>query len=137
MKTHVLRTSIVALLAAVAAHAQSSLPLRANIPFNFVAGNVTFNAGHYTVFQEKAGLIAVRSADRKANAYLLTGAVQSAGVQRASRMVFHRYGSTYILAEIWTSGDNRGRLAVVTRRERELAAKNKTPDDNIVIAATE
>ena len=45
MKTQVLRTSIVALLVAVAGHAQSTLQLHANIPFSFVAGRATLNAG--------------------------------------------------------------------------------------------
>ena len=57
MKTHVLRTSILAMLLAVAGHAQSPLPLRADILFNFVAGNATLNAGPYTVDQGHSGLI--------------------------------------------------------------------------------
>ncbi|HXR35825.1 MAG TPA: hypothetical protein VN754_07760 [Candidatus Binataceae bacterium] len=56
MKTQVLRTSILALLLAVAGHAQSSLPLHANIPFSFVAGSATLDAGPYTVDQGNAGL---------------------------------------------------------------------------------
>jgi len=118
MKTHVLRTSIVALLLAVAGQAQSSLPLRANIPFNFVAGGATLNAGRYTVDQGDAGLITVKAADGKATRHLFAATVHCAGKQTASRLVFHRYGDTYLLSQIWTEGNNCGRQVPVTVRER-------------------
>jgi hypothetical protein len=133
MKTQVLRTSIVALLVAVAGHAQSTLQLHANIPFSFVAGRATLNAGQYTVDQGK-GLITVKSVNGKANAFLLTATEQCGAIQTASRLVFHRYGDTYLLSQIWTRGDTCGRLAPVTRRERELAARQKTPDEIIILA---
>jgi hypothetical protein len=135
MKTHVLRTSILATMLAVAGYAQSTLPLRANIPFNFVAGSATLNAGPYIVDQGHSGLILMQSANGKASAYLFATAVQcTGGVQSASRLVFHRYGDTYLLSEIWTEGDNCGRQAPRTSRERELAAKHIAPDETIVLA---
>ena len=134
MKTHVLRTSIIALLVAVASHAQSNLALHANIPFSFVAGRATLNAGQYRVDQGNRGLITLKAANGKTNAFLLTATQQCGGIQTASRLVFHRYGNTYILSQIWTQGDNCGRQATVTKRERELAARQKAPDETIILA---
>ena len=134
MKTHVLRVSIVALLVAVAGHAQSSLPLHANIPFNFVAGSATLNAGLYTVDQGNAGLINMRTTDGETGTFLFAAAGECAGNQTASRLVFHRYGNTYLLSQIWTAGNNCGRQVPVTRRERELAARHRAPDETIVLA---
>jgi len=134
MKTHVLRTSILALLLTVAGHAQSTLPLRANIPFNFAAGRATLNAGQYSVDQSNSGLIAVKSANGKANAFLFAATVECAGNQAASRLVFHRYENTYRLSQVWTRGDKCGRQVPVSRRERELEASHAAPDETIVLA---
>jgi hypothetical protein len=135
MKTTVLRTSIIALLLAVAGRAQSTLPLRANIPFNFAAGGATLPAGAYTVNQDVSGLITLKSANGKANAFLLAAGVECAGNQSASRLVFNRYGDTYLLSQIWTRGDKCGRQMPASRRERELAARYAAPDETVILAA--
>jgi hypothetical protein len=134
MKTHALRTSILALLMAAAGHAQSSLPLNADIPFNFVAGNATLPAGRYTVNQGRSGMIALNAQALKASAFLNANTVECAGNQTASRLVFHRYGTTYLLFQIWTAGNDCGRQAPVTNRERELAARHTPPDETIILA---
>jgi hypothetical protein len=134
MKTHVLRTSILAIVLTVAGHAQSSLSLHANIPFNFVAGSTTLNAGEYIVDQRKAGLIDMKAEDGKSSAFLLTATVGCTGNQTASRLVFHRYGNTYLLSQVWTEGNECGRQVPVTSRERELSARHAAPDETIVLA---
>ena len=134
MKTQVLRTSIVALFAAVAGYAQSPLQLRANIPFDFVAGSRTLNAGEYIVDQTISGVISVKSDDGKTGAFVFAGTGRCAGKQTTSRLVFHRYGSTYLLSQVWTEGEKCGRDVPVTARERELAAKTRAPDGTVVVA---
>jgi hypothetical protein len=134
MKTHVLRTSIVAMLLAVAGHAQSTLPLNATIPFNFVAGGTTLNAGKYRVEQDTSGVIQVKSVDGKGHTFLFTVTGRCAGNQEASRLVFNRYGDTYLLSQIWTRGSNCDRLVPPDARERELAAGRKAADDTIIVA---
>jgi len=57
MKTQVLRTSIMALLVAAAGYAQSSTPLRTDIPFSFDKSHFsTKNAGEnaYSVMRQAA-----------------------------------------------------------------------------------
>ena len=134
MKTHLLRTSIMAVLIAAAAHAQSPVPFRVDIPFNFAAGSATLAAGRYEISQSKPGLIALQSRDGKAGALMLAPIVECAGVQTASKLVFHRYGSDYVLSQIWTAKENCGRQGTVSSRERKLAAGQKAPDETVVLA---
>jgi hypothetical protein len=76
----------------------------------------------------------MKSVDGKTSAFLFAPTTQSAGIQSASRLVFHRYGSTCVLSQIWTAGNNYGRQVPGTRRERELEARHISPDETIVIA---
>ena len=80
------------------------------------------------------GIIVVKSVEQKASAVIPTMPVESVDVQSASQLVFHRYGSTYVLSQIWTEGDSCGRQGAVSRRERELAARQKAPDETILVA---
>ena len=134
MKTNVLRTSIMAVLVAAAAHAQSFATLRFTIPFNFAAGNATLAAGTYTVNQSRPGQIALKAPDGRAHATMLAPIVECAGVQTASKLVFHRYGNTYVLSQIWTARDGCGRQAPVSPNERKLAARQKAADETILAA---
>ena len=134
MKTHVLRTSLMAVLVAAAAHAQSSATLRFTIPFNFAVGKATLAAGRYEVSQSKPGLISLQSREGKAGALILAPIVECAGVQTASKLVFHRYGSAYVLSQIWSEMDGCGRQAPVTTTERRLAAGQKAPVETVVLA---
>jgi hypothetical protein len=125
---------MIALLVAVAGHAQSALTLRANVPFNFEAGGATLKAGPYTVNQGTPGVIEVISVRGKAAAFVMAGTAECAGKQSTSRLVFNRYGNTYLLSQIWTRGENCGRQLPVTRRELELAARQHAPDETIIVA---
>jgi hypothetical protein len=134
MKTQLLRTSLVAVLAAAIGYGQST-PLRADIPFTFVAGGATLPAGAYTVDTGTSGMIILKSAEQKTGAVLYTIPVQSIDIQSASKLIFHRYGSTYLLSQVWTQGDYNGREANVASSERELAKRYKTPDKTVTVSA--
>jgi hypothetical protein len=40
--------------------------------------------------------------------------------QSKSRLVFHRYGQTYFLAEVWREGDSGGRKLCQSKKERAM-----------------
>jgi hypothetical protein len=61
MKEPPLRTSLNTLLAVAAAYSQPS-PIRAVIPFGFVAGGLDSTAGEYAVDQTMPGVIIIKSA---------------------------------------------------------------------------
>ena len=135
MKTNLLRTSIVAALAATAAFAQDSALLKATVPFAFIAGKQVLPAGQYTVDQgPAAGVLMIRSADGGRTAIVLAQPASSAAPHAAS-LVFHRYGSTCFLSEVWSPG-NGGSELPPTRRERELIAR-RAATANTTIAAVQ
>lgn len=134
MKTHVLRISILALLVTASSYAQSSQPLHADVPFTFVAGGATLTAGEYQVDQSHPGLIILtKSLDTKTRVALQTSLVQRGAIQSSSTLVFHRYGGVYFLSQVWTCGEDRGRQAPITRRER-LEARHSTPNQTSLAA---
>ncbi len=123
MKKTLLGTFVAAALAAITAFAQNTTMLKADVPFDFTAGNQTFSAGRYTVVRGTApSTIMIRSDDGKKGAIVLTQAALSVTEKNNACMVFHRYGSAYFLSEVWTPGYD-GRTLTPTKREREMAVK--------------
>jgi hypothetical protein len=123
MKTNLFRTSIVAVIAAAAAYAQSSSPIKADVPFDFVAGNQTLKAGQYIVNLRIApGTMHVKSADHGGGVFLMGSDLRSVTTQGQGKLVFYRYGNTYFLSEVWSAEDY-GRQLPKSRRERELTAR--------------
>jgi hypothetical protein len=135
MKTQLLRTSFAALLVAAVGFAQQSTPMRADIPFSFIAGGTTLPAGAYTVDTSTRGIIIVKSVEQKASTAIPTMPVQSLDIQAASKLMFHRYGNTYLLSQVWTQGDYNGREAMVASSERELARRYKAPNKTVAVPA--
>ena len=134
MKTNLLRISIVAVLAAAAVFAQSSTRIQANIPFGFIVGAKAFPAGQYTVDRGPgSGVVAIKSADGKDGAMVLTMPRYSTVTRDTGRLVFHRYGDTYFLSEVWEPGNDGHQLSPATR-ERELIAKLATPTNTTIAA---
>lgn len=116
--------ALMTLAAAVAsASAQSFTNIRANIPFDFTVGGKTLPAGKYTVQRinpNSADTLLIRSEDGKAGAIGLTNAVQASTSPAQAKLIFHRYGNSYFLSEVWTDGDDIGRRLLKSRSEREL-----------------
>jgi hypothetical protein len=134
MKTNLLRASIFSVLAATAAFAQNPTQLKADIPFDFIVGSKMLPAGQYTVSRGAAlGSVAIRSKDCAKTALVLAQAVPSAVTRATGSLVFHRYGETYFLSEIWNPGNNGQRLPAASR-ELEFAAKMAAPANTIIAA---
>ena len=123
MKKHLLRISMLAALAVSASQAETYY---ATMPFSFVVGNKTAPAGEY-VIDPSAGsdVVIIKSANHKEGFAVMGTNVTSADYPRASRLVFHRYGNRYFLAEIWTRGSDAGRRIQASPEERELLAQGK------------
>ena len=127
--------SIIALAfaTAVVSNAQSRAgKIKADIPFDFVVGDKTLAAGEYLIGQITSGSnagILVRSSDGSQRAIRLTNAVSAAAPQK-NVLTFHRYGNTYFLAQVWTSGSVSGREVLKSKversTERELARNSST-----------
>lgn len=111
-------------LALGSAMAQSSVSLRADIPFEFIAGKATMPAGEYAVRSlTQPGIVAINAVDRSANALLLTQGAQALTAPEQAKLVFRKYGDRYFLAEMWGAGGLSGHRLPVTKTERELTQR--------------
>ena len=99
-----------------------------NIPFDFVVGDKVLPAGQYTMKELGAvgQAILISQKDAKSSVIRLTNELQPKNENTQARLVFHRYGQRYFLAEVWRGGDSAGRRLMRSRQERaierELAA---------------
>jgi len=108
----------------VAAQAvQADEPMLVNIPFAFVAGNVTLPAGEYRVqkLDGNSAVVLIRCSDANASAMVLSNAAQAKETQTQSKLVFKRYDNRYFLSQVWKAGSIRGRELLKSQAEKEIA----------------
>lgn len=101
--------------ATAAAYAQSSAKF--NVPFGFQAGHKAMPAGTYRIDTSNENKIVWVSGTRHTVA--LASYVLPSDNASLPRMVFHRYGNEFFLAQIWTG--EAGSVMAPTAREKELA----------------
>ncbi len=89
------------LLATVSAYAQTGV-VKANIPFNFIVDKANLPAGEYVVqsVSSSGKAVMIQSSDRKYTKMLLPNTCVSLKGAEKTKMVFHRYGDRYFLAQI-------------------------------------
>lgn len=134
MKTNLLRTCIGAVLAATAALAQHPTHLNAAVPFDFKVGNQSFPSGRYEVYRGPTpATVMIRSEDCKKTAIVQVLVDSSSLTPHATSLVFHRYGDTRFLSEIWSPG-NLGRRLFPAKQERELAVHLAAPATTSIAA---
>jgi hypothetical protein len=134
-------TAVFAVLLAVAgatsAFAQYGPTLRADMGFEFTAGAAKLPAGEYTL-QAAAGmgqpLLTLRGEEGSAAAFLLSNAAYSVTPPEQSKLVFHKYGDQYFLAQIWVEGSTRGWQVPAGRSERELGKRAARYDVVTILA---
>jgi hypothetical protein len=123
------------LLATASAYAQTGV-MKANVPFNFIVDKTDVPAGQYVI--QSVGTtgtaVAIESSDRSLVKLVLPNSCESSQTQEKSKLVFHRYGDQYFLAQIWREGDNRGSELPKSQRENEVAMDY--PSQNVVVVAT-
>ena len=125
MKKQVLATIVALAVFIVAAgvcfaHARV---LEASIPFAFEAGNKMLPAGQYRLESVPTGegtIYRIRRMDGDAQSLVSSIALTTGDRQSLPRLVFHKYGTTYFLAQIW-NGDGRGRQLSESKKEKEVA----------------
>ena len=125
--------AIVVVLSTVAAFGQS-VNVRADVPFNFVVKGITLPAGQYSILSmsDSNRVLSVRMGN-KPMAVLGTNSIESQTASDKTKLIFHRYGSEYFLAEVWLAGNSRGSELPKTHREKELALNQG--DGQVVVLA--
>ena len=113
------------LLTGMIASAQNPYNLRANIPFEFRAGDATAAAGKYDI--AKAGFNNGshwrNTATRRG--FLTGNAIRKYSTEWDSRLVFHKYGDRYFLREIHNGLDIQ--VMPESRAERSLRRDGEVP----------
>jgi len=106
------------------AHGQTSQSIQGYVPFSFQVGDTVLPAGQYVIGAIWSGSAALRiqnSEPKGKTIMFLANSVQASSAQNA-KMVFHRYGSTYFLSQIWSgSGQNTGSGLRPSKAERAIA----------------
>ena len=107
--------------AVVSANAQSSSKVISNIPFEFVVGDKTLPAGEYSVRPATASgnALMIQGADNGKVAIRMTGPTAQRKNNTHARLVFHRYGANYFLAEVW-NGESTGFQLLKSKQERAV-----------------
>jgi hypothetical protein len=125
MKKQVLRIAVVVgtLLVASSAMAQGAPgDVLVNIPFPFLANNQLLPPGHYDVAPAANGVLRmVNMNDSNWQLFLNVHVVEKA-VRQEPKLVFHRYGDSYFLAEVWNGRGSVGKQLFTSKREREMAS---------------
>ncbi len=119
------------LLVSVTAYAQSAR-VKAAVPFDFIVGNATLPAGEYTI-EPLGAALSIRDADQKPKSLIMSNRCESLDPSDTTKLVFHRYGNRYFLAQIWVAGEMAGRQVAKSPRETEVALDY--PVQNVVVVA--
>jgi hypothetical protein len=125
-----------ALLMSTAAQAQST-HLKITVPFEFTAGTVQLPAGEYevkTVGPSGGPLLSIRSLNSDKGLYIGSNSCQSLNPVADAKLVFHRYGQQYFLAEVWNRHSSVGQQIQISSRQTELA-RNQSKGEVVLIAA--
>ena len=108
--------------AVVSANGQSSKRQIANIPFTFVVGDNELSAGKYSVepATSTGEALKISGTENGTAMFRMSSQLDSREPAEKGKLVFHRYGNQYFLAEVWTAGERRGRQVTKSRGERAI-----------------
>ena len=123
------------LLATASAYAQTGV-VKASVPFNFIVNKTQLPAGEYKIqaLGIAASAMAIQSPDGKVIKAFLPVECTSLQTPKKTKLVFHRYGAQYFLAQIWKTGNNRGQELPMSGLETEIAREH--PAQSVVVVAT-
>jgi hypothetical protein len=107
--------------------------MKVTVPFDFVVENDRMRAGDYTIQRAANGFLRIQSSDRRTAAAFLAIPKQGKLAPEKGNFIFHRYGSTYFLATIWTPGQEVGWEVLQGKLETELASKGTSPQETAMV----
>ena len=124
-----------ALLLTTAAKAQTTA-VKADVPFDFVVGDIAYPAGQYDLKTvTTSGVIRIRNAqDSDVSNFQSSHACTQTMPSQKTELVFLRLGGNYYLYQIWTEGRESGREFPKSRSYMQLAKNHEQPDALIVAA---
>ena len=109
-------------LLVVGAQSQSTALMKGIIPFDFVVGSQTLASGEYTVKTITPDPEIEGWYGPDGHAFILR-TIPLGAPGEGSKLVFHRYGDRYFLAEVWSRGESH--QVVANSSERQIASNHR------------
>jgi hypothetical protein len=132
MKTLRIALSAALLLAASLSYTQTKPgDLVADVPFAFIVSGRTLPAGHYVV-NNLGGNLGIHG-EKSQVIFVPVHSAQRPALENSSKMVFHRYGDTYFLSEVWVRGNSTGKALFPSRAERNLVESGQEREIAVVL----
>jgi hypothetical protein len=118
-------TLALAAASAAVANGQSKARMAAKVPFDFVVADKELRAGEYSVgtMSQAGDLIGITN--ERGDAALRNTSPRERRGRLDAKLVFHRYGSTYFLSQVWMAGEATGREIAKSKQERAIARELK------------
>jgi hypothetical protein len=91
----------------------------ANVPFRFMVSGHALPPGRYIV--TPIGERNLRICGNKQSVIFQTHSASGEAPDGTGKVVFHRYGGTYFLSEVWVPATSTGRQLFRSQAEKELA----------------
>lgn len=92
------------------------------VPFSFHVGDRQLPPGSYVAAPAADGFLHIfNTKDPHSQMFTPANRVQSSAAQ-APKLVFHRYGTSYFLTEVWNSNGTIGRELPRSKAEKEIAS---------------
>jgi hypothetical protein len=103
-----------------------------NVPFSFWMDNHELPAGNYRILLRSNKMLELNGPNGQRHMIMVHEAISSE-TSRTGYLLFHRYGETYFLAQVWSAQANIGlecsRTPAEKRAERQMvvASRRSTP----------
>ena len=127
---------LVAGIAVPSIYAQTDRLAVAKIPFNFVINGSTLAPGDYQIKTfSLPGEVSIRNTDGSAALLFLTFGADANSAEEPAKLVFHRYGDQYFLAQVWFGAETIGRQLPKSKVERDVEKNEKKAGEVSVLLA--
>ena len=106
------------LISATGAYAQGYA--KADVPFAFTVGSAQLPAGTYEIKPANSGSSAILILNMQTNKGAMANAGREQPRDESPKLVFHRVGNQYFLAEVWRGTGSEGMIVPPSKQEKEL-----------------
>ena len=116
--------------------------IKADIPFDFMVGKARLSAGQCTI-QRGTSNSSLKLSCEKSSVMVLTYGGSTSKTPSHAKLVFHKYGDQYFLAQVWDEGSTTANNLMATKAERDAArtsgrlARNDAGPEVVVVAAAQ
>ena len=119
-------TLALAAASAAVANGQSKAHLVAQVPFEFMVADKTLSAGEYRVGAIGQSGDAIAILNKAGDGAIRLGSPRDRSDRdKTAKLVFHRYGNTYFLSQVWMAGEATGRELATSKQERAIQREVK------------